>query len=96
MFTSKPEIEECHKSSNHHNLPSLGWVAMSWVVWMVLALVQGALTEQVRNLPSTNVNQTDGRKTADIHGAGYATFYQFVGCFPHYKGVLNATNLMTT
>ena len=36
---------------------------------MVLALVQGALTEQVRNLPSTNVNQTDGRKTADIHGA---------------------------
>ena len=42
---------------------------MSWVVWMVLALVQGALTEQVRNLPSTNVNQTDGRKTADIHGA---------------------------
>ena len=69
MFTSKPEIEECHKSANHHNLPSLGWVAMSWVVWMVLALVQGALTEQVRNLPSTNVNQTDGRKTADIHGA---------------------------
>ena len=68
MFTSKPEIKECQKSANH-NFPSLGWVAMSWVVWMVLALVQGALTEQVRTLPSTNVNQTDGRKTADIHGA---------------------------
>ena len=61
MFTSKPEIEECHKSSNHHNLPSLGWVAMSWVVWMVLALVQGALTEQVRNFLSTlEHNQIEG------------------------------------
>ena len=67
MFTSKPEIKECHKSANHHNLPSLGWVAMSWVGWMVLALVQGALTEQVRNFPSTlgtHLNGTDGRGTA--------------------------------
>ena len=63
MFTSKPEIKECQKSANH-NFPSLGWVAMSWVVWMVLALVQGALTEQVRNYT------INSRNTAKQKGGG--------------------------